>query len=177
MLGAQQQATEQAKLNYPMEAQKNLAGIIGGLQIPTGVTQTATGPAGKGQMGPSPLSQIASLGTSAGNFLSYPGASLGLKDKDGKPFTGSLGAYLTGLFKDETKTGIPVSPAGLGNPVDGTGPNGTAGTGQLLGTDGKVYNDETYGKDKIYPPIEPDAPLDTTDMTQGQINEINNGIV
>ena len=116
-LGAQQQATEQAKLNYPMEAQKNLAGIIGGLQIPTGVTQTATGPAGKGQMGMSPLSQIASLGASAGNFLSYPASSLGLT-KDGKPFTGSLGAYLTGLFKDSPppytpppdQGGVPTPP-------------------------------------------------------------------
>jgi hypothetical protein len=38
-----------------------------------------------------------------------------------------------------------VDPSGLGSPVTGTGVNGGAGAGQILGTDGKVYTDSTYG--------------------------------
>ena len=132
-LGAQQQATEQAKLNYPMEAQKNLAGIVGGLNIPTGTTQTATGPAGGGQMGPSPLSQIASLGTSMGAAFNYPATSLGLKNSDGTPFTGTLGSYLTKILSPDTTAPGYVAPdqfVPTGTPV--TTNDGRTGTDQIF---------------------------------------------
>lgn len=43
-LGAQQQAQEQAKLDYPMAAATKQAAILRGLQIPTTVSQTYKGP-------------------------------------------------------------------------------------------------------------------------------------
>jgi hypothetical protein len=141
-LGAQQQATDQARLNYPMEAQKNLAGIISGLNIPTGATQSATGPAGGGQMGLSPLSQIASLGASAGNFLSYPAASLGLKDAAGKPLAGSLGSYLGGLFTSNPYNVTPPSDSMDPNSPNFIGPIDPGYTGTPVSPDDARTEDD-----------------------------------
>ena len=83
-LGAQQQATEQAKLNYPMTAQQNFANLLRGFTIPTTQTQKFTGPM-PGAYSNSPLSQIASLLTgTAGIFapkvdskgVAIPGSSI-----------------------------------------------------------------------------------------------------
>ena len=43
-LGAQQQALEQQRLNYPMTAAANVANLLRGFQVPTSTTQTYTGP-------------------------------------------------------------------------------------------------------------------------------------
>jgi len=64
-LGGQQQTLSQAERNYPMTSLQNYANLMSGLNVPTGTTQTVTGPAGNGQMQTSsPLSQIFGLGTS-----------------------------------------------------------------------------------------------------------------
>jgi hypothetical protein len=74
-------------------------------------------------MGLSPLSQIASLGAGAAAFLGKPGSALGLTNKDGTPYTGSLLSYLRGIDNTtpvtdgsyttptpDVPTGTPVSP-------------------------------------------------------------------
>jgi hypothetical protein len=60
-LGAQGQAQNQALINAPLQTATSAAGLIKGLTIPTSTTQTYSGPASS--YGPSPLSQIASLGS------------------------------------------------------------------------------------------------------------------
>ena len=64
-LGAQEQALEQAKLNYPMTAQQNAASVVRGFQVPTSTSQTYSGPM-PGAYGLSPLQQILGLTTGAG---------------------------------------------------------------------------------------------------------------
>ena len=89
-LGAQQQAVEQAKLNYPMTALQNAATVMRGFTVPTTVSQTTTQPAGQGQMQLSPLSQIGSLIGTLGTAANYPAASII------PGATGTLGSWLTG---------------------------------------------------------------------------------
>jgi len=67
-LGAQQQALEQARLNYPMTAQQNLANIMRGFTVPTTQTQTYQGPM-PGAYQLSPLSQILGLTSGAAGIL------------------------------------------------------------------------------------------------------------
>jgi hypothetical protein len=102
-------------------------------------------------MGLSPLSQIASLGASAGNFLSYPAASLGLKDKDGNPLKGSLGNYLGGLFTSSSGSGEQTS---TGTPESGTGATAPTYPGQGPGTGEVPYTVEnpSSGEDVSFDP-------------------------
>ena len=67
-LGAQQQATSQAALNYPMSAQQNFANLLRGFTVPTTQNQTFTGPI-PGAYSNSPLSQIAGLGLSTAGIF------------------------------------------------------------------------------------------------------------
>ena len=133
-LGAQQQATTQAQLNYPMTGLQNYGQLMSGLNIPTGTTQTTTGPAGSGQLGPSALSQIlgvgsslgsisnTALGTGLGNYLlgtsavGKPGTA-GYK----APTTGALGSLGTGLSNIGTAIGNYLNPTNTSTgPVQGT---------------------------------------------------------
>jgi hypothetical protein len=80
-LGAQEQATSQAALNYPITAQQNYANILRGFTVPTTQSQTFTGPI-PGAYSNSPLSQIAGLGLStAGIFANKVDAKTGLEIK------------------------------------------------------------------------------------------------
>ena len=122
-LGAQQQATTQAQLNYPMTALQNYGQLMSGLNIPTGTTQTTTGPAGSGQLGPSALSQIlgvgstlgsisnTSLGTGLGNYLMGTSA-VGTPGTAGykAATTGALGSLGTGLSNIGTSIGNYLNP-------------------------------------------------------------------
>ena len=71
-LGAQQQALEQAKLNYPMSALGQVSNLIKGYTVPTSVTQQYTGPM-PNAYAKSPAELMAGLATGAGGFFA-PGA-------------------------------------------------------------------------------------------------------
>ena len=60
-LGALEQAYTQAQINAPLTQASNVSQLLKGYTVPTGQTQTYKGPGDVYQ--PSPLSQIASLGT------------------------------------------------------------------------------------------------------------------
>jgi len=120
-LGAQQQATEQAKLNYPMTAAQAAASVMKGFTVPTSVSQTTTQPAGQGQMQLSPLSQIGSLIGTLGTAANYPAASII------PGATGTLGSWLVNYFKN------PNSPEQLSGPTD---TSQTTGGGIVQNTDG-----------------------------------------
>lgn len=64
-LGEQQQAFEQAQIEAPLTRALNVAQLLRGYQFPTETKETYVGPASS--YGPSPLSQIAGLGTLLGS--------------------------------------------------------------------------------------------------------------
>lgn len=67
-LGAQQQANEQAKLNYPMSALTQVSNLIKGYTVPTSVTQKYTGPM-PGAYAKSQAELMGGLATGAGGFF------------------------------------------------------------------------------------------------------------
>ena len=134
-LGGQQQTTEQAQLNYPITALQNYAQLMSGLNIPTGVSQAVTGPAGSGQMGPSPLTQIAGLGTSLGTLLTTPTSLFG--GTSGGTLGSSLGNYLG--IGNSTNTAVPDTGMPSSTNVAGSDSSGRAVYGNA--TSGYTYND------------------------------------
>ena len=74
-LGAQQQAQEQAQLNYPMTAATNLAQLLKGYTMPTSTTETYSGPMAGLAYQPSPLAQIASLMAAMGTYSKDTGTN------------------------------------------------------------------------------------------------------
>ena len=64
-LGAQSQAQNQALINAPLTTANNVSQLLKGYTVPTGTTQTYSGPASS--YGASPLSQIAGLATLFGS--------------------------------------------------------------------------------------------------------------
>jgi hypothetical protein len=153
-----------AQQNAPFQNLTNYANLLAGIKAPNTVTQQT-------QM--APLTQAATIantlqGTgSAGGLGSllfgsaakgtpgtsgYVPAQGGLFGNNG--ITGvknSISNFIngngTGAVPIDTSQGVQVgnSIMSYGSPVTGTGANGGAGAGQVLGTDGKVYNDPTYG--------------------------------
>ena len=110
-LGAQQQAVEQAKLNYPMTALQNAATVMRGFTVPTTVSQTTTQPAGQGQMQLSPLNQILALGGALGSTLNYPAANIiGAKDSAGNPVTGTFGSWLMNYLRNPSSGTSSIIP-------------------------------------------------------------------
>ena len=124
-LGGQQQTLSQAERNYPMTALQNYANLIGGQNVPTGTTQTVTGPAGGGQMQSSPLSQIFGLGTSGmalWNTKMPGGSTLGesiLNYFKGQKDGGGNSGGSSGGSIDPT-TGQPYDVGGSGGPSYGS---------------------------------------------------------
>jgi hypothetical protein len=57
-LGAQQQANEQAMLDYPMSAATKQSALLRGFNVPTSVENIRTGPMTKDYYAPAPLSEI-----------------------------------------------------------------------------------------------------------------------
>ena len=154
-LGAQQQALEQAKLNYPMSALGQVSNLIKGYTVPTSVTQSYTGPM-PNAYAKSPAELMGGLVTGAGGFFApsagggksmyenIKGATSGILGLD-KIF-GNTGMDNAGA----TNTVNPVQPidtsdSSYGEPVTGTGFGGGPGAGQVVGLDGKIYTDPTYG--------------------------------
>lgn len=76
-LGAQQTAYDQSKLEAPLTRAMNVAQIMRGYNYPTTTTETYKGPASV--YGPSPLSQIAGLGTLLG--AAFPTGGQGFGDR------------------------------------------------------------------------------------------------
>jgi hypothetical protein len=76
-LGAQQTAYDQSKLEAPLTRAMNAAQILRGYNYPTTTTETYKGPANV--YGPSPLSQIAGLGTLLG--AAFPAGGQGFGDR------------------------------------------------------------------------------------------------
>jgi hypothetical protein len=110
-LGAQQQAIEQARLNYPMTAVKSAADVMKGFQIPTTVSQTTTQPAGTGQTQLSPLNQVLSLVGMLGAGANYPAANVI------PGATGTLGSWLV------NKISGGGNPYNVTPPADSMDPN------------------------------------------------------
>jgi hypothetical protein len=80
-LGAQGQAQTQAQINAPLTQASNVAQLLRGYTVPTGTTQTYSGPASS--YGASPLSQIAGLATLFGSTNGGTSAFQGLKNAFG----------------------------------------------------------------------------------------------
>ena len=149
--------------NAPFQTPGNLASLLGTLQAPTTVTsQKQLAPLGQlttvGNALQGGLNSLTNLaGTTAGkNILN----SLGLGNLFGTntPTTGIQGA-------GQTTVPIDTSSGGYGSPVSGTGAGGGAGAGQVLGTDGNVYTDPTYGTGSTNTTATPDY----TDPNSGVI--------
>ena len=154
--------TGQYQQAAPFTNVSNYGKVLGGIQAPTTV---------QNQTQLSPLNQVAGLVTALGgqnptgllgSLFGQGSAAVGTPGTPGyKPAvsgglfssTGPLGALynkVTGGSSSSSSTGggaIPIdtSSGGYGSPVAGTGSGGGAGAGQVLGTDGNIYNDPTYG--------------------------------
>jgi hypothetical protein len=74
-LGALEQAYTQSQINAPLTQATNVAQLMKGYTVPTGQTQTYKGPGDAFQ--PSPLSQIASLGTLLASGFNPTGTGYG----------------------------------------------------------------------------------------------------
>ena len=119
-LGAQQQSTSQAALNYPMTAQQNYANILRGFTVPTTQSQTFTGPI-PGAYSNSPLSQIAGLGLStAGIFANKIDPKTGLEIK-GTSVVDTL-KNLAGYGNKPTTPNTPATP-GVDRPEESFNPD------------------------------------------------------
>ena len=126
------------QMNAPFQTAGNQASLLGTLQAPTTV---------QSQKQLAPLGQVAALGnavTGGTAGLNSLLNTLGIKGGLSGLFSGSsIGTNIPG--SGQTTVPIDTSSGGYGNPVTGTGANGGAGAGQVLGTDGNVYTDPTYG--------------------------------
>lgn len=127
-LGAQQQALEQQRLNYPLTAAANAANVMRGFNIPTSTTQTFTGPM-PGAYGLSPLQQILGLTTGVGTLLASK------RNKDGTLIQNSslLSDVWTGLKDLLLQSQLPGGGGGGGvgggvNIGEGEGSGGGGGT-------------------------------------------------
>ena len=131
-LGAQQQATQQAAMNYPMTAQQNLANIMRGFTVPTTQTQTYTGPM-PGAYSNSPLAQISAL--TAG--------TAGIFANKVDPKTGQ---QIPGTSVYDTIKGIFPSLAGLSMPnvLSGGNSGETGSSGGTTTVGGEVVNQPVY---------------------------------
>jgi hypothetical protein len=114
-LGAQQQALEQAKLNYPMSALGQVSNLLKGYTVPTGVTQNYTGPM-PNAYAKSPAELMAGLATGAGGFFA-PGPT-------GQPSTyqniKSATGDIAGLSKIFSNMGIAETGDPYGSGVKGS---------------------------------------------------------
>lgn len=98
-LGAQQQAYQQAIIDAPLTRAQNVAQILRGYTYPTTATETYVGPGSIYQ--PSPLSQIAGLGSLVGAFTQGSGNNL-IKD-----FMSQVPGYLSGWNFTPDISGTP----------------------------------------------------------------------
>jgi hypothetical protein len=74
--GAEQQAYEQAKLDYPLKTALEVAGLMRGLQVPMSETETRTGPL-PGAYETSDLANVLGILTALGSIKTGGGSSVG----------------------------------------------------------------------------------------------------
>lgn len=166
-LGAQQQQIAQNQQLFPMQQLTAESNLLKGAAIPTATSSSYTGPI-PGAYNSSPLAQIAGLGALAKDIPGLiPTINQGvnaIKGLGSNVFGGLKsiigGGNTTPTVPIDTSTGTNQNGQNLsyGSPVQGTGPNGGAGAGQVLGTDGNIYTDPTYGTGYQQPPQTPQAP-------------------
>lgn len=132
-LGAQQQAQEQAKIDYPLSLEERRAAILKGLQVPMSTEQKFKGPM-PGAYAPSPLQQI--LGYTAGT------ASLFTPD----PRTGKSPLQQIPGLKD-------LFGSAATTPTTTTNSQGS-GIGESIGTPGMTENGGYIDEFGIYTPPE-----------------------
>ena len=186
-LGGQQQTIAQNQQLFPMQQLTSESNLLKGATIPTATSSSYTGPI-PGAYNTSPLAQIAGVGSV------LAGTGLG-QTLFGSPATGNQPAnagyfgtaatgiknFISGLGQGggstpatpiDTSTGISLSNGQIlsfGDPVSGTGANGGAGAGQVLGKDGNIYNDPTYANPDASSAISGGIPLGVTvDPYSGQ---------
>jgi len=119
-LGSQQQAQEQARLDYPMAAATKEAALLRGYNIPASTRQTTTAPMSSAYYQPSGLSQVLGSISGVSSLLANR-----IDPKTGQPISGSspLAAILSGLKQSPDlvkgllgQTGLPeVSATELQN--------------------------------------------------------------
>jgi hypothetical protein len=152
-LGAQQQAQEQARIDYPLSLAERRASVLKGLQVPMSTEQTFKGPM-PGAYAPSPLQQI--LGYTAGTASLFTPRY----DKNGNPIPGSSPLSqipgLRDLFSPSTPAAAPVY-SGQSLP-DGT-PIYTKPDGTLVDSTGSPIDLNIFNPNESpYSPIEPSDP-------------------
>ena len=114
-LGSQELAYEQSKIEAPLTRALNVAQMLRGYTYPTTTTETYKGPASAYQ--PSPLSQIAGLGT-------LVSAAFGNKDAAGNKlldWLGKFGGALPTDFSSLLSMADAASAAGIGTAEEYTG--------------------------------------------------------
>jgi hypothetical protein len=111
-LGALEQAFTQAQINAPLTQATNVSQLLKGYTVPTGQTQTYKGPGDVYQ--PSPLSQIASLGTLlASGFNSGSGwGNQLLKNLGVTGSTANADQVINDYFKETGKSPFDVGDTG-----------------------------------------------------------------
>jgi len=150
-LGAQQQTLSQAERNYPMTSLQNYANLISGLNVPTGTSQTVTGPAGSGQMQQSVLNQILGIGTGGMALWNSPSSQAidpvtgqPKYDASGRPIMTTLGSSILDYFKNQPS----AAPGASAEPTTTTPQTGGGGIfpsnlpdGTVVGSDGNPVVD------------------------------------
>jgi len=120
-LGALEQAFKQSQINAPLTQATNVAQLMKGYTVPTGQTQTYKGPGDVYQ--PSPLSQIASLGTLLASGFNTGGSGWGnvlLKKLAGAGSSADADKVINEYFKSIGSTGGTEFVDADGNPVNDT---------------------------------------------------------
>jgi len=159
----------QAQQNAPFQNVGNLASLLGTLQAPTtvssqkqlsplgqitsigntlqgGLTALGNTAAGAALLNSLGLNKPAGTTTAAGGATKPGGTTGGGGSIPGTIIPGGSWAPNPGdvAGQGQTTVPLPVDPS-WGAPVQGTGANGGAGAGQILGEDGNVYTDPSYG--------------------------------
>lgn len=140
--------TGAAQMNAPFQGATNYANLINAINAPGTVSV-------QNQMSPlQTIQQLAGLPGATGNLLgsvfgsSKTAGTLANALSNVPGLSNLFGGGGNGATAIDTSTGV-MGPNGsmlsYGSPVTGIGTGGGAGLGQVLGNDGNVYNDPTYG--------------------------------
>jgi hypothetical protein len=129
--GAEKQKYEQQKLEAPLTAASNVAGLLRGYQIPKDTTQTTVKPGQAGQFGMSDFEKIGTIasvlgGTDKAKFLEglknagnnikgYVSSFIGSNPQYNWTNTAGWGSYGTGSDNPEAELDTVVSPYDLGD--------------------------------------------------------------
>jgi len=159
-----------AQQNAPFQNIGNYASLLGTINAPTTVSsQKQLG--GLGQ-----LNAIGNLATGllSGAGLTIPGLIKTLFPTS-NPITGGGGTNPGGATPVNVGAGITLpngTKLSFGSPVTGNGVNGGPGTGQVMGDDGKVYDDPTYGHPEYNSGVIDAGSVVNQPPPEGAVNEL-----